>query len=134
MSVAGSLALLGARILMASVFFFSAWGKLRGDERDLQAIVGLHLPYPNLLTVTAGACEIIGALMLISGAGARIAALLLALFLLAVTFAFLRFWTLPQGDARFNVENAFFGNLGLIGGLTFVMVTGPGSLALLPTT
>lgn len=132
MTMAASIALLVARMLMASVFVFSAWGKLRGDARDLQAIIGLHLPFPNLLAKLVGACEIIGALMLTLGVAVELAAVLLGLFLVFVTLAFLQFWKVTNDEAHFGTENAFFGNLGLLGGLIFLTVFGPGAYALLP--
>lgn len=132
MVIESSVPLLVARILMASVFVFSAWGKLRGDERDMKAIIGLHLPFPSILAKFAGACEIVGALMLTLGVAAQLAAILLGIFLLGVTLTFLQFWKIPDGDARFGAENAFFGNLGLLGGLTYVATFGPGPIALLP--
>jgi putative oxidoreductase len=119
-------------MFMASVFVFSASGKLRGDNRDIQAIVGLHLPYPSLLARIVGGGEIIGALMLTLGVATQLAALLLGIFLFFVTLAFLPFWKIADDEAHFGAENAFFGNFGLMGGLAFIFVFGPGTYALVP--
>lgn len=132
MDEAGSISLLLARVLMSGVFLFSAMEKLRRNEVEMQAIVGLHLPYPNLIATAAGVCEVLGSLMLIFGVGARVAAVLLGLFLFGVTVAFVHFWKAPTPEVRFGQTNAFFGNFGLMGGLIYVAVVGPGSFALFP--
>ncbi|CAN7591113.1 DoxX family protein [Variovorax paradoxus] len=121
-----------ARLLMSCVFLFSAIEKLRKEEEEIQAIVGLHLPYPNFVAMLAGLCEIVGASMLVFGVGARLASVLLALFLVSVTIIFLQFWKAPTRQVRFGQANAFFGNLGLVGGLTYVALIGPGPLAIFP--
>lgn len=79
-----------------------------------------------------GARIIVGAAMLTLGIAAQIAAILLGVFLLGVTLAFLQFWKIQDGDARFNAESAFFGNLGLLGGLIYVATVGAGPIAIMP--
>ena len=128
-----AIALLLGRILISGVFIFSAWGKLLSDPIDVAAITSLGLPHPQMLGRAVGVCEVIGALMLTLGAGARVAAVLLSIFLLSVTLAFLRFWKATDHPARFAQANSFFGNLGVLGGLVYITVMGPGSLALSQT-
>jgi len=132
LSSSQAIAILLARLLMSGVFVFSAIGKFRHDEMDMQAIKRIGLPLPGAVASITGGCEIVGALMLSLGMGARVASALLGIFLLAVSFLLLRFWEVGDSPRRFAEENAFFGNMGLAGGLLYVLVTGPGPLALFP--
>lgn len=121
-----------ARCLIAAMFIASARDKLRGDAAEIEMIRGLGLPAPERLETLTGLFELAGAAALVLGAGARIAALLLAGFLAFLTLAFLHYWSFqgpPEG--RLAMRNAFFGNWAAAGGLLVLFVTGPGSWALL---
>lgn len=124
--------LLVARCLIAAMFVASARDKFAGDAQEIAMIRGLGLPAPERLETLTGLFELAGAAALILGAGARIAALLLAGFLSFLTLAFLHYWSFqgpPEG--RQAMRNAFFGNWAAAGGLLVLFVTGPGSWSLL---
>jgi putative oxidoreductase len=115
------------------MFVVSARDKFRGDMAEIAMIKGLGLPAPERLERLAGLCELAGALMLAAGLGARIAALLLAAFLMFLTLAFLRYWSFGgPSEAKQAMRNAFFGNGAAVGGLLILAVTGPGGWALMP--
>lgn len=63
--------------------------------------------------------ELGASLLILSGRGRWLGALLLAAFTLAATFLVNRFWLLAPPE-RFMVENAFFEHLGLVGGFLLV--------------
>jgi putative oxidoreductase len=122
-----------ARLCLAAMFVVSARDKFRGDMAEIAMIKGLGLPAPERLERLAGLCELAGALMLAAGLGARIAALLLAAFLMFLTLAFLRYWSFGgPSEAKQAMRNAFFGNGAAVGGLLILAVTGPGGWALMP--
>jgi len=58
--------------------------------------------------------------MIVTGFLRWIGALALAAFTLVATFIALRFWDLPIGLERTMATNAFFENLGLVGGLLLI--------------
>ena len=128
-------ALLLARFLIGLMFLVSSIPKLAGSPDEVKAIQGLHIPgAPGLLRLS-GACEVAGFLMLVSGAGARIAAVLLILFMIVITGAFLRYWSFKgPPEAREGQKTAFYSNLAAIGGLLYIAVLGPGRLAIFPGT
>ena len=123
--------LLFARLLVASVFVVSAIDKFHLVPEEVEAIRALHLPAPAFLERLTGVCEIIGCIMLIFGPGTRIAAILLAIFTLFVTFAFLRFWSFEGTKQAYLLQrNTFFSNLAMIGALIYIAEFGPGILVL----
>lgn len=71
------------------------------------------------MAVAVIALELGASLLILSGRGRWLGALLLAAFTLAATFLANRFWLLAPPE-RFMVENAFFEHLGLVGGFMLV--------------
>lgn len=133
--MATDIVLLVARILIATVFVVSCIDKLRGSPQEWRAIQGLHIPWPAAMERVAGACELIGAMMLIFGVGARLGSVLLALFMIFITIAFLRYWSFAgHPEAKKGQATAFYSNLATVGGLVYITALGPGSLAFLPST
>lgn len=128
------LSLLAARALVASVFVVSAIPKLKGAPDEAKAVASLHIPAPRAMERLAGGCEVIGATALIAGAWARPAAVLLALFMAAITLMFLRFWSTKAPAAVQAQQSAFFSNLATIGALLYIATVGPGAMAILPAT
>ena len=126
--------LLVGRCLIALMFVASARDKFRGDPQEIAMIRGLGLPAPESLEKLTGLFELVGAVMLAAGLGARLAALLLAGFLLFLTVAFLRYWSFSgPAAARQAMRNAFYGNCAAVGGLLVLFSAGPGSWAILST-
>lgn len=132
---ASDLALLIARCLIAAMFGISALDKFRAPQAEVQMIAALHLPAPRALERLTGAFEAMMLLALVFGVFGRVAAWLLAAFVLFVSFAFLRFWSFAgPPDAKIGMRNIFFANLAVTGGLIVLAISGPGALAILPST
>lgn len=122
-----------ARVLMASIFINSAIAKISGDPGELKAMQAVHIPFPGMLEKFAGACEVIGAAMLVLGVGTRLGAWLLLAFMVVTTILFLRYWTVKDSQVnRLNMRNTFFSNLSTIAGLAYIGSFGPGTWALMP--
>lgn len=126
--------LLLARLLMAALFVAGGIPKLMGDAEGREAIAALGLPAAALLERMAGLCLVAGAAMLVLGLWARLAAALLAAFVVVVTPLFLRFWNADNPFHRAKMIQAFVANMGITGGLLAFVAVGPGGLALLPST
>ena len=123
--------LLLARLLVASVFVVSAIDKFRLVPEEVAAIRALGLPAPAVLERLTGVCEVIAVLMLLLGPGTQIVAVLLAIFTLGVTFAFLRFWSFEGPPEAYMLQrNTFFSNLAMIGALIYIAYFGPGAFVL----
>ena len=108
--------LLAVRLMMATMFCSSGIPKLLANPGELHAIAGLGLPVPGALEVLAGACQIAGAAMLAFGAGTRIAAALLAVFVVVVTPLFLHFGSVVDAVQRAQMSRAFFTIFGVVAG------------------
>jgi putative oxidoreductase len=81
--------------------------------------------------VLTGVLEGAGGVALVLGVYARVAAGALALFIVFVSLAFVRFWSFEgPPEMRAMLKDLFVGNVAIIGGLVYVAVLGPGGLAL----
>jgi uncharacterized membrane protein YphA (DoxX/SURF4 family) len=86
-------------------------------------MAGRGLPLPGLLLLGNILFQLVGATLLLLGYKTKWGVILLILFLVPTTLVFHR---------PFNPEEttALLKNLGLIGGLLYAYVTGPGTLAI----
>lgn len=115
-----SYAVVLARILLGLVFLVAGWGKLTGFEGTVAYIASAGLPVPSVLAVLTIIIELGGAIMLIVGFHARIAAFALAVFTVLATLAY------HMNLADQLQQIMFLKNLAIIGGLLMVKVYGPG--------
>lgn len=90
---------------------------------QLEGFTGM--PMAQMLAIATGALELIGGLAIAFNLGARVFAVLLALFVIAATFYFHDFWTQAWPDAKGNMIQALK-NLSLIGGLLIIASIGGG--------
>jgi uncharacterized membrane protein YphA (DoxX/SURF4 family) len=134
------------RVLFAVLFVVSGVYKL-SDIASMAQMASDHVPIPELLTpytaqleaatklpiaqlivIASGTLEIVGGLLIAINFGARIAAILLALFVVATVFYFHDFWNMTGADRVTNLFQALK-NLSILGAL-FMIVGYPRSLAL----
>jgi len=121
--------LLVARVCLASVFLVSGVHKAVCYKH---AVAEFHLAKVPLVSVTLPAIialHLIGSLCLIFGVFTAEVALVLAAFTLLATERAHGFWRY-DGSARLDRSRIALANLGLIGGLLALAVTGSGNLAL----
>tara|TARA_B100000780_G_C20822789_1_gene326928 strand:+ start:195 stop:578 length:384 start_codon:yes stop_codon:yes gene_type:complete len=104
------------RIFISSIFLFSAASKILTYKATLE---WMEQTMPGFLLIPAIVIEIVFPIFIILGYRTRLASGMLALFCLATAFIF-----------HFDFSNhtqiiAFLKNLGLTGGLFFLIVNGP---------
>jgi putative oxidoreductase len=131
-SASGILALLG-RLCLSFIFLTSAYSKMFEWNSNVQYIGTRHFTVPILVSLMIGGALVIelgGALCLISGFQARVAGLVMAIYLTAVTLIFHKYWIITNGMARATMFMHFQKNLGIIGGLLMVAALGPGAWAI----
>jgi putative oxidoreductase len=128
--------LLAGRLLMASVFLTAGIPKVIGFiNKDavytgyLEAVAGAGLPLPEVWALVGIAIEVLGSIALILGILPRIVSLLLIAFVIAATAIAHRFWVFAGAEQQAQLIS-FLKNLGLIGGLLFYFVSGPGAFSL----
>jgi putative oxidoreductase len=122
------MALLG-RILLATLFIWSGWGKLIGFSDTAGFIGSQGLPMPQVLAAIAVAVELGGGILLLIGLKARWVALALVVFLIVITPIFHNYWDAPAAQARLQEIN-FMKNIAIMGGMFMVAAFGPGRFSI----
>ncbi|ALS62142.1 DoxX family protein [Pandoraea norimbergensis] len=118
-----ALSLIG-RLLIASLFLVSAFGKLAAPAGTIGFIASVGLPMPVLAFALALATESIGGVLLALGYRTRLVAAILALFSVASALIFHN----ALGDQ--NQLFHFMKNLAMAGGLLQVVAFGGGAYSL----
>jgi putative oxidoreductase len=122
-------AVLVGRILLATLFIISGFGKIAGYEGTAGYMASKGMPLVNLLLPAAIAVELGGGLLLAIGYKARWAALAIFLFLIPTTLIFHAFWGIDPKEAAMQQIN-FLKNVSIAGGMLMVFAHGPGAYSL----
>ena len=109
-----------ARAFLGALFLISGINKIIGFGYVAGWMASSGLPLASLLLAITIAIEIGGGLMLITGWKARWSALVLALFLIPVTFVFHAFWSADAASYQ-NQLTQFLKNLAIMGGMLLVL-------------
>jgi len=117
-------ALLG-RVLLATIFVISGFGKLTGFDGTAGYIGAKGLPLPQVLAAIAVAIELGGGVAILLGWKTRWAALAFAVFLVVITPIFHGYWSSPPAEAMGQQLN-FMKNLSILGGMLLLLAFGPG--------
>jgi putative oxidoreductase len=118
------LAALLARAAVSAIFLWGGAHKLFDIPGTASAIRAAGLPQPAALAWATAALELLGGVLLLLGARARSVALLLAGFLVPVTYVF--HWE-PGNPAQWI---QFLKNLAILGGLLEIAAFGAGRFSL----
>jgi putative oxidoreductase len=110
-----------ARLIFAGVFAMAAWFKFTGMEATAGYIASVGFPMPMVLAWLAALFETALVLAFLTGAFFSEAALLAAIYVLFLAFAF--HWP-PHNLMEFGL---FVDHFTFIAGLLFAAVHGPGS-------
>ena len=122
------LALIG-RLLIAYMFVPSGWGKIAGFSGTVGYIAAKGVPLPEVCAAIAIAAELGLGLFLLVGYRARLAALLLAVFVAVITPIFHGYWALPEAQVMMQ-KLMFDKNLAIVGGLLAFAAFGAGRLSI----
>lgn len=119
---------LAGRILLALIFVWSGLGKIGSFAGTAAYMAGKGIPLAEAALALSIIIEVGGGLMLIFGWKARWAALAIFLWLIPVTLMFHNFWAVEAAQAQDQMIH-FMKNLGIIGGMLYVMAYGAGPLS-----
>jgi len=120
---------LAGRILLASIFIWSGLDKTGNFAGTASYMAGQGIPLAEAALALSIIIEVGGGLMLIFGWKARWAALAILLWLIPVTLIFHNFWAVEAAQVQMQTIH-FMKNLGIMGGMLYVMAFGAGPLSL----
>ncbi|MGN6306358.1 MAG: DoxX family protein [Mesorhizobium sp.] len=119
-----SLAILVGRVLLSILFILAGYSKLTAISATAGWFGSIGLPMPTVTTVVVGLVELLGGLAVLIGFQTRIAAIVLAIFILGATaVAHLDF---SQAGNALMLQK----NLGLTGGFLLLAVLGAGAYSI----
>jgi putative oxidoreductase len=121
------LALVG-RALFSSIVIMAALGHFSPQTIAYAAQSGV--PFASLAVPASGVMSLAGGLSILLGYHARIGAVLIALFLVPVTFSMHAFWAVSDPMMHQMQQVMFFKNISMLGAALFIARTGAGPLSL----
>lgn len=107
------------RALLGALFLVSGINKIFAFSYVAGWMASTGLPLAGLLLAITIVIEVGGGLLLITGVQARWAALVIALFLIPVTFVFHAFWSADAAHFQDQLTN-FLKNVSILGGMLVV--------------
>lgn len=124
-----NLAALIGRFLISFIFIFSGIHKIIDFAGNVGFVASKGMPFPTFLLIISIIVEIVAGLMVLLGWYARIAAIILSLFIIIVTLVFHPFWTYPPEQAGIQMT-MFWKNFAMLGGLLYIFAFGAGKYSL----
>jgi putative oxidoreductase len=124
MTPSNSMVTLSGRILISVLFLISGFFKVASYSQMVAHMPGL--PMPGVAIAIAAFLELACGLSILAGFQTRLAAWVLFLYLIPVTFLFHNFWAV-QGAAQQEQMVNFLKNISIMGGLLILAVNGAGA-------
>lgn len=118
------LALVG-RILLAVLFIWSGYGKVTSFSATAAYIASQGMPLPEVATALTIVIELGLGLAIAIGWKTRLAAGVIALWLIPTSFLFHNFWSAPA-DQMMAQQINFMKNVAIFGGMLLLIAFGPG--------
>ena len=122
-------AILAARLFLAPLFLVFGWRKLRDYSGAVSQMVRDGIPMPVLAAGVAIFMELPVAFAVAVGAFTSLSAVLFILYTLGTSLVEHRYWTMKGAD-RLAAMEAFYKNLGIMGGFLLLTLTGAGRYSL----
>src|SRR3989344_8993759 len=120
-----------ARILFGGYFFMNGINHFLKSEMMTPYTASKGVPLPKFAVLGSGLMILLGGLGILLGVYIEWAVLLLAVFLVVVTFKMHNFWTIEDPNAKMTDMIMFMKNVALLGGaLAFLFVPTPWMVSL----
>lgn len=103
--------LLGGLFVLGGIKHFFALDPITG------ALRARGVPAPRFVLIAGSLFQIVAGAALMAGGLVTWAALGLVVFTILASLMLVNFWSLEKGPPRENLQNIFFSNLAIIGGL-----------------
>jgi putative oxidoreductase len=121
--------ILAARLLLATLFLIFGARKVRDYSGTVAQMAQLGLPMPVLPTVVSILMELPVAFAIAIGIFTRLAAALMALYVLGTALIGHRYWTVKGADYVDSLDG-FYKDLGLMGGFLLLFIAGAGKYSI----
>lgn len=110
------------RVLLGGYFIMNGYNHFKNLENMSQYAMSKKVPMPKLAVGFTGAMLLLGGVGVIVGYFAPIALMLLAVFLIGVTFQMHQFWKIEDPMQKMGEQINFFKNLGLLGSILILIM------------
>jgi len=117
------------RIFLSQIFIIAGFSKIMEFQHTVTLMGSMGVPLSEFMLVFAIVFELGGGLLLLFGYYTQVAAILLFVFVVLVTFYFHSFWEYAAA-AKINNIYHFTKNLSIVGGLCYVYACGAGRYSL----
>jgi putative oxidoreductase len=117
------------RVGLSAIFIVAGVGKIFSFQTTAAYMATKGIPFVEMAAVLAIIIEVGGGLALLFGWKTRWAAIVLALFVIVVTFIFHAYWTFPPAEVQTQMQN-FLKNFAIIGGLFYAFAFGAGGYSI----
>jgi putative oxidoreductase len=118
------------RLLFSAIFIFSGVNHLINVNQMVGAVQSTGLPAPRLAILGSGVVILVAGFCVLLGIFARLAAAILALFLVAAACTMHRFWGLADPQVAMQQMAHFMKNISMAGGALILTYFGPGPFSL----
>jgi putative oxidoreductase len=108
------------RILICGFFLVMVVKNILSWQENV-GMVGQVLPFPELAIAVGMVLEVLGAVLVLFHLQVVVGATLLAIFTIAATALFLRFWTVGAPVERHFITLLFCNNFAILGGVLLLM-------------
>lgn len=122
--------LLLGRVALGAIFVKSGLQKLMALSAFAASLASRGVPQSSTWAVIGATVEFVGGIMIVTGFRARLASLLMVLFVIVATGISHRYWEFADAAARRAQESQFFKNLSISGGFLLLYVCGSGRFGL----
>jgi putative oxidoreductase len=116
---------LAGRILMSVLFLVSGFFKVGGYSQMVGAATAKGVPLASVAIACAAVLELAGGLAILIGFQTRVAAWILFLYLIPVTFLSHNFWAMQGMEQQDNMVH-LLKNVAIMGGLVILATYGAG--------
>jgi uncharacterized membrane protein YphA (DoxX/SURF4 family) len=131
MSTLQNLFSLAGRVLFAPLYIGAGVNKIMHWSDTAAKMEAQDMPMVGSVTLPGAiAILVLGGLSVLLGFKARIGAIALIVFLVLATLVFHDFWNVEDVQAAVTEQIQFMKNLGLIGGMCFLLAFGSGKWSL----
>lgn len=102
-------------LLFTAIFLFGGWAQFQAPDAHAEQANKSGLPVPGEAARVTGLLMMLAALALQFRAVRRLAAILLALQLIPITYVGHRFWEVEDDQGRLTQQTHFYKNVSLMG-------------------